>query len=75
MGEKPVGTEYTVILQPEADPEFSGYYNVVVPALPGCLSYGADRGRHCGTSRRRSDCTSKICKLAVSRSPKSASNR
>ena len=43
MGEKPVGAEYTVILQPETDPGFSGYYNVVVPALPGCLSYGADR--------------------------------
>ena len=43
MGETPVGAEYTVILQPETDPEFAGYYNVVVPALPGCLSYGADR--------------------------------
>lgn len=44
MGDKAVGAEYTVILQPETDPGFSGYYNVVVPALPGCLSYGADRG-------------------------------
>ena len=43
MGEKPVGAEYTVILQPETDPGFADYYNVVVPALPGCLSYGADR--------------------------------
>ena len=35
--------EYTVILQPEADSEFTGYYNASVPALPGCFSYGADK--------------------------------
>jgi predicted RNase H-like HicB family nuclease len=35
--------KYTVILQPEQDPEFPGYYNVGVPALPGCLTYGANR--------------------------------
>ncbi|MBI2164931.1 MAG: type II toxin-antitoxin system HicB family antitoxin [Chloroflexi bacterium] len=35
--------EYTVILQPEADPEFPGYYNVIAPALPGCFSYGANK--------------------------------
>ena len=40
-GEAP--REYTVILQPEADPEFAGYYNASVPALPGCFSYGADK--------------------------------
>ena len=34
---------YTIILQPETDPEFVGYYNVSVPALPGCFSYGASR--------------------------------
>jgi antitoxin HicB len=34
---------YTVILQPESDPEFQGYYNVYVPALPGCFSYGETR--------------------------------
>ncbi len=34
---------YTIILQPETDPEFMGYYNVSVPALPGCFSYGASR--------------------------------
>ena len=33
----------TVILQPEADPDFPGYYNTSVPALPGCFSYGASR--------------------------------
>jgi len=34
---------FTVILQPEKDPEFSGYYNAIVPALPGCFSYGANK--------------------------------
>ncbi len=34
---------YTVILQPEFDPEFKGYYNALVPALPGCFSYGETR--------------------------------
>ena len=34
---------YTVILQAEGDPEFEGYYNAIVPALPGCFSYGASR--------------------------------
>ena len=34
---------YTVILEPETDPEFKGYYNASVPALPGCFSYGASR--------------------------------
>ena len=34
---------FTVILLPERDPEFSGYYNALVPALPGCVSYGADK--------------------------------
>jgi predicted RNase H-like HicB family nuclease len=35
--------KYTVILQEESDPDFSGYYNVVVPALPGCFTYGASK--------------------------------
>jgi predicted RNase H-like HicB family nuclease len=34
---------YTVILQEETDPDFAGYYNAIVPALPGCFSYGASR--------------------------------
>ena len=34
---------YTIILQPESDPEFKGYYNASVPALPGCFSYGETR--------------------------------
>jgi len=34
---------YTVILQEETDPDFAGYYNASVPALPGCLSYGESR--------------------------------
>lgn len=34
---------FTVILRPEPDPEFVGYYNALVPALPGCVSYGANR--------------------------------
>ena len=34
---------YTVILQEETAPDFAGYYNASVPALPGCLSYGANR--------------------------------
>jgi predicted RNase H-like HicB family nuclease len=37
------GNTYTIILQPEADPEFEGYYNASVPALPGCFSYGTNR--------------------------------
>ena len=40
---RPAGIKYTVILQPETDPEFAGYYNVSVPALPGCFTYGATR--------------------------------
>ena len=36
-------TKYTVILQEESDPEFPGYYNVVVPGLPGCFTYGASK--------------------------------
>ena len=34
---------YTIILQPESDPEFTGYFNASVPALPGCFSYGETR--------------------------------
>ena len=34
---------YTVILEKETDPEFKDYYNVSVPALPGCFSYGATK--------------------------------
>lgn len=34
---------YTVILEQETDPEFKGCYNVSVPALPGCFSYGATK--------------------------------
>jgi len=37
------GRVYTIILQAETDPEFEGYYNASVPALPGCFSYGASR--------------------------------
>lgn len=29
-----------MILEAEQDPDFKGYYNVRVPALPGCLTYG-----------------------------------
>ncbi len=34
---------FTVILRPEQDPEFAGYYTALVPALPGCVSYGASK--------------------------------
>jgi len=34
---------YTVVLEAERDPEFAGYYNARVPALPGCFSYGASK--------------------------------
>jgi predicted RNase H-like HicB family nuclease len=34
---------FTVILSPEQDPAFPGYYNAIVPALPGCVSYGTDK--------------------------------
>ena len=37
------GAKYTVILQAEAEPGFGGYFNAMVPALPGCFSYGANR--------------------------------
>ena len=36
---------YTIILQPESNPEFRGYYNASVPALPGCFSYGENRSQ------------------------------
>lgn len=35
--------KFTAILLPEQDPEFAGYYNALVPALPGCGSYGATK--------------------------------
>lgn len=35
--------KYTAVLLPERDPEFPGYYNALVPALPGCVSYGASK--------------------------------
>lgn len=31
---------YTVVIGRETDPNFHGYYNAYVPALPGCVSYG-----------------------------------
>lgn len=31
---------YTIVVERETDPAFVGYYNVRVPALPGCLTYG-----------------------------------
>jgi len=31
---------YTVVIEKETDPEFQGYHNAYVPALPGCVSYG-----------------------------------
>ena len=34
---------FTVILLPERDPDFAGYYNALVPVLPGCVSYGASK--------------------------------
>jgi len=34
---------FTVILLPERGSEFPGYFNALVPALPGCLSYGATK--------------------------------
>ncbi len=34
---------FTAILLPERDPDFAGYYNALVPALPGCVSYGASK--------------------------------
>ena len=37
------GKVYTIIVQPANDPEFEGYYNASVPALPGCFSCGASR--------------------------------
>jgi len=37
------GRTYTVILQEETDPDFQGYFNVSVPALPGCFTYGKNR--------------------------------
>ena len=35
--------KYTVILQAESEAGFEGYYNAIVPALPGCFSYGSSR--------------------------------
>ena len=35
----------TILLHPESDPDFMGYYNASVPALPGCFSYGENRAQ------------------------------
>ena len=43
MARKQKHITYTVILQKETAPDFAGYYNASVPALPGCFSYGASR--------------------------------
>ena len=43
------GKVYTIILQPESDPEFEGYYSASVPALPGCFSYGTTREEALGS--------------------------
>ncbi len=43
MTRKASGLTYTVILQVETEPGFEGYCNAMVPALPGCFSYGASR--------------------------------
>lgn len=32
--------KFTVVFTPEKSKGFAGYYNVSVPALPGCLTYG-----------------------------------
>ena len=45
------GKIYTIILQSEKDPEFDGYYNASVPALPGCFSYGTTREETLGNIR------------------------
>jgi antitoxin HicB len=45
------GKVYTIILQPETEPEFEGYYNASVPALPGCFSYGIDREEALGNTK------------------------
>jgi len=45
------GKVYTIILQPETDPAFDGYYNASVPALPGCFSYGTNREEALGNIR------------------------
>jgi len=42
---------FTVILLPERDPDFAGYYNALVPALPGCVSYGANKDEALGNIR------------------------
>lgn len=31
---------YTVVLTPEVEPGFEGWYSVEVPALPGCVTQG-----------------------------------
>lgn len=31
--------DFAVLLYPESAPAFKGYYNAIVPALPGCVSY------------------------------------
>ena len=43
MTRRTAGVRYTVILQPETESGFEGYYNAIVPALPGCFTYGASR--------------------------------
>ena len=36
---------FTILLQPETAPDFMGYYNASVPALPVCFSYGENRAQ------------------------------
>jgi len=45
------GKVYTIILQPETDPGFEGYYNASVAGLPGCFSYGTNREEALGNIR------------------------
>ena len=42
---------YTVILQPETEAGFEGYFNVIVPALPGCFTYGTSRDEALANAR------------------------
>ncbi len=42
------GKVYTIIILPETDPDFVGYYKASVPVLPSCFSHGTTQEKDLG---------------------------
>jgi len=32
--------KYTIVIEPETNPDFQGFFTAYCPALPGCATYG-----------------------------------